>query len=105
MKSSLEKQDNTEEEKRKTEEMIRIEEKRGRAEEQEMFDDLLDAIPYKDMTALHVAAVKGNVEMVRLLLLHPAIHVNAVSSKYGWTALKDSSTEDIKALLRAKGAI
>eukprot|EP01042_Synura_sphagnicola_P001835 gene1835-2154_t len=32
----------------------------------------------KGVTALHMAAVKGNAEMSRLLLLHPAIDVNAV---------------------------
>eukprot|EP00981_Chlorochromonas_danica_P005797 scaffold1190_cov187-Ochromonas_danica.AAC.29 len=39
------------------------------------------------MTALHLAAVKGNEELARLLLLHPAIDVNAVDSENGWTPL------------------
>eukprot|EP00981_Chlorochromonas_danica_P008610 scaffold2238_cov333-Ochromonas_danica.AAC.1 len=41
----------------------------------------------KVMTALHMAAAKGNVEMVKLLLLHPAIDVNAVDSEDGYTTL------------------
>eukprot|EP00981_Chlorochromonas_danica_P001614 scaffold347_cov215-Ochromonas_danica.AAC.1 len=40
-----------------------------------------------DMTALHMAAVKGNIEMIRLLLLHPAIDVNALNCEEGWTPL------------------
>eukprot|EP00981_Chlorochromonas_danica_P000314 scaffold78_cov203-Ochromonas_danica.AAC.7 len=39
------------------------------------------------MTALHMAAVKGNVELARLLLLHPEIDVNAVDSEEGLTPL------------------
>eukprot|EP00981_Chlorochromonas_danica_P012013 scaffold4379_cov166-Ochromonas_danica.AAC.1 len=34
------------------------------------------------VTALHMAAVKGNVEMIRLLLPHPEIDVNAVDRKW-----------------------
>eukprot|EP00981_Chlorochromonas_danica_P016232 scaffold16184_cov547-Ochromonas_danica.AAC.1 len=46
MQSSLEKPD-VEEEKRKTEEVRSILEKRGRAEVEEMFYGLLDDIPHK----------------------------------------------------------
>eukprot|EP00981_Chlorochromonas_danica_P014613 scaffold8436_cov146-Ochromonas_danica.AAC.1 len=47
----------------------------------------VDEEEFKDMTALRMAAVKGNAEMTRLLLLHPAIDVNAVDSKWGCTPL------------------
>eukprot|EP00981_Chlorochromonas_danica_P001872 scaffold386_cov174-Ochromonas_danica.AAC.46 len=39
------------------------------------------------VTALHIAAAKGHLELVRLLLLHPAITVNAVDSQNEWTPL------------------
>eukprot|EP00981_Chlorochromonas_danica_P008338 scaffold2131_cov109-Ochromonas_danica.AAC.1 len=39
----------------------------------------------KGVTALHIAAAKGHVEMVQLLMLHPAIAVNALDSENGWT--------------------
>eukprot|EP00981_Chlorochromonas_danica_P000284 scaffold64_cov199-Ochromonas_danica.AAC.1 len=103
------------------------------------FTMIVDGIENKDMSALHMAAVKGNAVMTRLLLLHPAIDVNAVDSEDGVTpficaceeghadvvkillldqrvdvnktdedgetALDVAESEEIKALLRAKGAI
>eukprot|EP00981_Chlorochromonas_danica_P010271 scaffold3072_cov125-Ochromonas_danica.AAC.2 len=39
------------------------------------------------VTALHISAVKGDAEIVRLLLLHPEIAVNTVDSKFGFTPL------------------
>eukprot|EP00981_Chlorochromonas_danica_P014160 scaffold7439_cov168-Ochromonas_danica.AAC.12 len=46
-----------------------------------------DSEEIKGMTALHMSAVKGKVEMVRLLLLHPSIDVNAVDHEIEWTPL------------------
>eukprot|EP00981_Chlorochromonas_danica_P005517 scaffold1122_cov116-Ochromonas_danica.AAC.1 len=39
------------------------------------------------VTVLHISAAKGDVEIVRLLLLHPEIAVNTMDTKFGYTPL------------------
>eukprot|EP00981_Chlorochromonas_danica_P000309 scaffold78_cov203-Ochromonas_danica.AAC.2 len=55
-------------------------------------------------TPLHAACRKGHIEVVLILLLDGRVDVNK-TDKNGKTALTVAKTEDIKALLRAKGAI
>eukprot|EP00981_Chlorochromonas_danica_P007587 scaffold1812_cov178-Ochromonas_danica.AAC.2 len=43
------------------------------------------------VTALHISAAKGDTQIVRLLLLHPEIAVDAMDSKYGYTPLHFAS--------------
>eukprot|EP00981_Chlorochromonas_danica_P014599 scaffold8399_cov179-Ochromonas_danica.AAC.1 len=67
------------------------------------FSMTIDDEEIEDTSALYMAAEEGNVEMTRLLLLHPAIDVNAADSTYGWPPLscacEDVHVEVVRLLL------
>ena len=54
-------------------------------------------------TALYIASIKGFLEVVQVLLLHPGINVNQARTNYGDTPLyvasQEGHVEVVKALL------
>eukprot|EP00981_Chlorochromonas_danica_P008111 scaffold2011_cov290-Ochromonas_danica.AAC.3 len=70
------------------------------------FTMTIDNIALQGVTALHIAAAEGNIEMIRLLLLHPSIDANAGDHEWIWTPLHTACNcdrvEAVKLLLRDK---